>query len=451
MIKDTAEQENSILIVGGGWAGLATAVKLCQQGRHVTLFESARQTGGRARRMAIETAKGKNIAVDNGQHLLIGAYHTILELLSDVGVNLEKNLMRQPLNLSMQSLHGNGLSLRAPKLPAPLHLLFALLGASGLKIRDRLAALRFSSAIHRGHLSAKINLCDISVAELLEQQKQSRRLITVFWEPLCLAIMNTPLQQASAAIFLRVLSDVFLKYRQDADLLFPRTNLGSLFPDPAIRFIEQHGGHVHLGMRVSSLKIENQKISGIYVDEAFIAGSHVVLATSIPATLNLIKTQNKLSSLYTKMSRFKFEPVTTVYLQYSADVQLSQPMQGLIDGCTQWIFDRKHCQQPGLIAVVISSRGPHMDEPKETLAKHIAAELAQLFPHWPASLSQFVIREKRATFSSSVGINALRPDNQTKVRGLWLAGDYTNNGYPATLEGAVRSGVQCAKLINQTI
>ncbi|VAX08600.1 Squalene/phytoene desaturase HopC [hydrothermal vent metagenome] len=451
MIKDTAEQENSILIVGGGWAGLATAVKLCQQGHHVTLFESARQIGGRARRISIETDTGKNLAVDNGQHLLIGAYHTILELLDDVGVDVEKNLMRQPLKLNMQSLQGNGLSLSTPKLPAPLHLLFALLGASGLKIRDRLAALRFASTLHRGRLATAINHQDISVTALLVQQKQTERLIAAFWEPLCLAIMNTPLHEASAAIFIRVLSDAFLKHRQDADLLFPRTNLGNLFPDPAIRYIEKCGGHVHLGMRVSTLKIENQKISGLYVDEAFIAGSHVVLATSIPATLSLVKTQHELSSLHTNISRFKFEPVTTIYLQYPADVQLSQPMQGLIDGCTQWMFDRKHCNQPGLIAVVISSRGPHMDETKDALAKRITTELAQLFPHWPDSLSQFVIREKRATFSSSVGINALRPDNQTTVRGLWLAGDYTNNGYPATLEGAVRSGVQCAKLINQTI
>ena len=452
MTKASTKQEPAILIVGGGWAGLATAVKLCQRGHRVTLLESARQAGGRARRIAIETHTDKNIAVDNGQHLLIGAYHTILELLNDVGVDVQQSLLRQPLNLTMQSLHGHSLLLKTPKLPAPLHLLFALLGASGLTITDRLAALRFASALRSGKLSANIKrTADISVAELLQRQKQTERLIAAFWEPLCLAIMNTPLHEASAIIFLRVLGDAFLKHREDADLLFPLKDLGALFPDPAIRYIEQQGGHVHLGMRVSSLAIEQGKIRGVYVDDAFIASQHVILATSIPATLALLQKQDELGALQTQLAQFQFEPVTTVYLQYPPEVQLSQPMQGLIDGYTQWMFDRQHNNQPGLIAVVISSRGPHLEESKDQLGKRIAAELAQLFPHWPSSISQFVIREKRATFSSCVGINSLRPENKTQVKGLWLAGDYTNNGYPATLEGAVRSGVQCAGLINQEI
>ncbi len=445
-----ASPTENVLIVGGGWAGLATAVKLSCMGHPVTLLESARQTGGRARRMAIEHHGGHSLAVDNGQHLLIGAYHTILELLDEVGVNVEQNLLRRPLTLCMHSLQGQSLLLKTPRLPAPLHLLFALLGACGLKTGDRFAALRFARALRGKKLSAELEHKDISVAHLLQQYKQTARLITAFWEPLCLAVMNTPLHKASAAIFLRVLQDAFLKHRADADLLFPQTDLGALFPDPAIRYIEQQGGHVHLGMRVSSLKIEQGKIHGVYVDDALIRSQKVILATSIPASLALIREQHALDALQTQLAQFQFEPVTTVYLQYPAGAQLPQPMQGLMDGMTQWMFDRRYMNQPGLIAVVISSRGPHMDMPKEQLGDHIADELARLFPHWPASLSRFVIREKRATFSSQIGVNALRPENQTPVEGLWLAGDYTNNGYPATLEGAVRSGVQCANLIHQT-
>ncbi|VAX13893.1 Squalene/phytoene desaturase HopC [hydrothermal vent metagenome] len=436
-------EPHAVLIVGGGWAGLAAAVKLTKKGHAVTLLESARQPGGRARRVAFA-----NYTVDNGQHLLIGAYHAILDLLDDIGMDVQQSLLRQPLNLTMHSLHGEALRLKTPPLPAPIHLLFALLCARGLGISDRLSALRFGFALFRGSL---FPATDISVAELLQQQKQTNRLIQAFWQPLCLAIMNTPLQEASAAIFIRVLSDAFLKQRRDTDLLFPHQDLGALFPEPAMHYIEQQGGHVHLGMRVSALSIENGEIRGIHIDNTFIPARQLLLATSVRATLALIQEQKDLAPLHAKLAQFHFQPVTTIYLQYPPEVRLSQPMQGLIDGCAEWIFDRRHCGQPGMISVVISSHGPHMDESKDHLGKRVAAELARLFPLWPAARAQFVIREKRATFSSSVNINRLRPENRSPVKGLWLAGDYTNNGYPATLEGAVRSGVQCAALINREI
>ncbi len=445
MTEPDSTETKPVLIVGGGWAGLAAAVKLSKKGHAVTLLESARQPGGRARRVAFETGTDKKSTADNGQHLLIGAYHCILELLDDVGMNVQQSLLRQSLNLTMHSLHGDNLKLKTPVLPAPLHLLFALLTADGLGMHDRIAALRFGAALFRGAL---FTTTDISVAALLQQQKQTSRLVDAFWEPLCLAMLNTPLQDASATIFLRVLSDAFLKQRRDADLLFPRQDLGALFPEPAMHYIEQQGGHVHLGMRVSSLKIENGEIRGVQVEDTFIPAQQLVLATSVHATLALIQGQDELASLHSKLEQFRFQPVTTVYLHYPPEVQLSQPMQGLINGCGQWIFDRRHCGQPGLIAVVISSHGPHMDDSKDNLSNKIAAELAQIFPHWPTPKAHFVIREKRATFSSCVNINSLRPENHTPVKGLWLAGDYTNNGYPATLEGAVRSGVQCAALID---
>jgi len=445
MAEPDSAATKPVLIVGGGWAGLASAVKLSKKGHAVTLLESARQPGGRARRVAFETGTDEKITADNGQHLLIGAYHCILELLDDVGINVQQSLLRQSLNLTLHSLHSNGLKLKTPKLPAPLHLLFALLTARGLSMPDRTAALRFGLALFRGKLFTET---DMSVAKLLRQQKQTGRLVDAFWEPLCLAMLNTPLQEASATVFLRVLSDAFLRQRRDADLLFPRQDLGALFPEPAMHYIEQRGGHVHLGMRVSSLKIENGEICGVHVDDTFIPAQQLVLATSVHATLALIQGQDELAQLHSKLAQFHFQPVTTVYLRYPPEVQLSQPMQGLIDGCGEWLFDRRHSNQPGMIAVVISSHGPHMDESKDKLGNRIATELARLFPRWPAPKAQFVIREKRATFSSCVNINQLRPENHTPVKGLWLAGDYTNNGYPATLEGAVRSGVQCAALID---
>ena len=158
-----------------------------------------------------------------------------------------------------------------------------------------------------------------------------------------------------------------------------------------------------------------------------------------------------LTALASSLQQFQYEPICTVYLQYPESARLPVPMLGMLGGVGQWAFDRQLCGQPGLIAVVISSSGIHMAWPNSQLVDVISAELANLFPRWPQPASTHVIREKRATFASQVNINQSRPTNQTAVEGLWLAGDFTQTGYPATLEGAVRSGVQCTQQIIERI
>ena len=122
-------------------------------------------------------------------------------------------------------------------------------------------------------------------------------------------------------------------------------------------------------------------------------------------------------------------------------------MLGMSGTLSQWLFDRRVCNQPGLIAVVISADGAHMSWDNARLTSEVTSELRSRFPTWPEAETAMVIREKRATFECRVGTENLRPGNTTPVKGLWLAGDYTDTGYPATLEGAVRSGVQCAHRI----
>jgi predicted NAD/FAD-dependent oxidoreductase len=176
-----------------------------------------------------------------------------------------------------------------------------------------------------------------------------------------------------------------------------------------------------------------------------------VLALPPYVTAPLLEHQPALKALALNLQQFEYEPICTVYLQYPESVQLPVPMLGLLGSIGQWAFDRQICEQPGLIAVVISSSGIHMDWPNSQLVDVISTELANLFPTWPQPTNTQVIREKRATFASQVNINQSRPTNQTAIEGLWLAGDFTQTGYPATLEGAVRSGVQCTQQIIEQI
>ena len=151
-----------------------------------------------------------------------------------------------------------------------------------------------------------------------------------------------------------------------------------------------------------------------------------------------------MASTCDNLDKLQDEPVYTLYLQYSADVQLDRQFIGLT-GCTaQWIFDRRACDQPGLMAVVISSSGEHTRWSETNLLDTVIQELADYFPDWPTPTYSKLIREKRATFASKVGINSTRPAHKTPIEGVWLAGDYTNTGLPGSLESAIRSGTQCA-------
>jgi squalene-associated FAD-dependent desaturase len=261
------------------------------------------------------------------------------------------------------------------------------------------------------------------------------------------AALNTPPEQASARNFIHTLRDSFAGDADHTDLLFSRQSLGRLFARPAMEYIEQHGGHVKLSQRIDTLQINGNSMFGLQHADGEIHSKQVILATPHQRTHDLLAPHQVLYDISDALARITSQPICTVYLQYPAQTRLAAAMQGLIGTVSQWVFDRRLCDQPGLMAVVISAEGPHMKLDNTSLAELVSDELAHQYPHWPAPEHSLVIREKRATFACRTGIDALRPANRTPVRGLWLAGDYTNTGYPATLEGALRSGVQCASEI----
>ncbi len=432
-----------VVIIGAGWAGLAAAVRLTEQGHKVTVFESAKQAGGRARSVSFN-----DLDVDNGQHLLIGAYTECIALMKTVGIDTKTSLKRLPLLLTVADKSTkNKLILQAPPLPAPLHLLYALFTAKGLKFKDRIAAIKFSLYLKKCNYQLKQ---DISVELLFRLTQQTDILVRQLWEPLCLSIMNTPIKEASANIFMNAFRDAFTNKRKDADLLLPTIDLSNLFPNAAVKYIENNGGKVYLKSRVENIEISNNEITAVKAkiddDKQSIKTSQVIIATA-PQNLNkLITEHSTLNSISNNIEQFNYEPIVTIYLQYPEEIRLTQSMIGLSNTLSQWVFDRgSFCQQAGLISVVISASGEHMAMDDDTLTQLVHDEISILLASKPTLIKSFVIREKRATFACTVNINDIRPANTTNVKGLFLAGDYTNTGYPATLEGAVRSGIAAAK------
>jgi squalene-associated FAD-dependent desaturase len=429
-----------VIVVGAGWSGLAAAVKLANHGIPVTLLESSRQSGGRARRLAFADHN-----VDNGQHLLLGAYRHTLELVNLLGLRAETLFLRQALRLYMCAPGQEAVHLAThPGLPAPLHLLWGLWRASGLTPGERRRAVSMSLRLALNGFRLRR---DISVADLLRHYRQDERLVQCLWEPLCLATLNTPIDSASAQIFLNTLKHAFAHTRPNSDALMPVQDLGSIIPEPAMQFIEQHNGHVLLGQRVLELHVENGRIAGVSTLNHTYQENDVILATPHLMTHRLIAGIAGMNAIETSLISIGTSPICTIYLQYDHDVRLPMPFIGMCGTISQWVFDRGICNQPGLLAVVISADGPHMKLGNEALTRKVIDEIATLYPGWPAPYDSKVIREKRATFASEVGVEAVRPDHETPLAGLWLAGEIVANGLPATLEGAVYNGMECARRI----
>lgn len=426
----------SVLIVGGGWAGLAAAVTLAEHRVPVTVLEGAKQLGGRAR-----CAPFAKHTVDNGQHLMVGAYTELLRLLTVIGMDHNAAFKRAPLALDVRGLSRDRMLLLTPRIPAPLNLLAGLLSAHGLSLRESIRALKFCTALRRGRWEADPN---ISVEALLIHHRQTGRLTRLIWEPLCLAALNTPIRDASALHFVRVLGDTFGKRKGNSDFLIPKLNLGALFPEPAMAYVEQRGGSIKLLQKATDLQISDEKVAGVVTNAGAIAADHVIVATSATACQRLLAPHLGLAEIANQLSKLTYEPITTVYLQYPPTTRLGREVIGISGGLSQWLFDRRVAGQPGLMAVVISATGRHSTMSHADLANTIAGEMVRLYPRWQAPLEKLVIEEKRATFACTVGVDALRPKSQTPIKGLWLAGDFTDTGYPATLEGAVRSGVAAA-------
>jgi len=438
--------KSHVAIIGGGCAGLSAAAALVDRGYTVTLFEAGSQLGGRARTVAVET-NGLLHLLDNGQHILLGAYQETLALLKKIGVNRKKAFLRIPLQINMQS--GTAKSLFSLKsfnlLPAPFNLLFGLLFCRGISFKERMAALKFMQGLKNTQYQI---VRDLPLERFLINQHQSKRLISFLWEPLCLAALNTPVHKASTRIFLNVLRDTFSGNKKNSDFLLPRLDLSRIISEPLSHYIQTKGGIIKLNQRVRRVEAE---ANGFNIEtrngkEFF---SHVIIATSPARLEKLLTTLPKLNQTIEQTQTYQYQPIYTVYLQYPAGTTLPSVISGLSGSIGQWVFDRGQlCDQPNLISVVVSAEGKHQQLTQDELALRVAKELNRAFPALSRPLWHKVIAEKRATFSC--GPNLERPTNKTSQPNLFLAGDYTYPDYPATIEGAIRSGIYCANLIHNS-
>ena len=429
-----------IAIIGGGWAGMAAAVRAVQAGHRVTVFEAARRLGGRARAQPLTLPDGRAITVDNGQHILIGAYAESLRLMRVVGVDPDQALMRLPLALSFPD--GSGLAL--PDWPAPWDAAAGILTARGWGWRDKLTLLRVASAWQRAGFE-----CDeqLSVDQLCAGL--TPRLRDGFIEPLCVSALNTPMARASARVFLRVLRDAMFGARGGSNLLLPRTDLGTLFPDSAARWLSAQGASVRLGERVDVLQAlaAGWSVNGEHFDRVVIATSASNAAQTLAECARTASDSvaTALRDWAHTARRLTHEAITTVYAQAMDGAPgratktrlLRAPMLALPSGPgtpAQFVFDRdaitRDAAPTRLLSFVVSTS----EGERTALESAIADQAQQQLGMRVAPL--LTVTDKRATFACTPGLR--RPPAHI-TPGLIAVGDHIDGPYPATLEGAVLS------------
>lgn len=514
-----------VAVVGGGWAGLSAAVRAASEGHHVTVFEASRHWGGRARSVPVALPDGRTVALDNGQHILIGAYTDTLRLMQTVGVNVDAALLRVPLAL----VYPDGSGLRLPGWAMPtgaatgvptsittttgtstaatatstatmgqacgaglaawlshklaLPVVVGVCQARGWPWRDKLALLATATRWQLGGFK-----CDATatVAQLCAQLPAT--LVAGFIDPLCVSALNTPADRASGQVFLRVLKDALFGVPGGADLLLPRVNLGDLFPHAAVHWLAAPGrsADLRLGTRVTNLQpcmppnphasgdgtlcpaepanapvpgMGGWFVNGEFFDRVVLANSASKQASSlIPHSIYAMHSENP-AGLQTRTTTeactesatpeswvaasdgLAFEAIATVYAwceQLDGPASghvLPQPMTALRHTPhqpAQFVFDRSWLDGPkGLLAFVVSASQADAHALQIQVCAQAKAQLGL------AVTPLKTIVEKRATFACTPGLH--RPPAHIAAN-LVAAGDHIAGPYPATLEGAVRSG-----------
>lgn len=426
-VAGRTQNMSTTVVIGAGWSGLSCAYTLAKAGQRVIVIEAAPQSGGRAR-----SIKFKDIAVDNGQHIFLGAYQHTLQLLRDLGLDPNQLLQRLPMQIYTQG--SSSMSFKLPKIAAPYNLLWGLLTARNLSWADKYRALRFCWQLQ----AIKFQLAhDCTVIQLLNDHKQSQNLIKALWEPIALAAMTTPIDQGSAQVFLNTLRLSFTQSQHASNWLLPRVDLSRVLPLHIEQFLHTRNCQIVYTSAVKNLRITDNVCELVCSRDQTWQADHVVIATPPWQAKTLIPLP--------ALEAFSYQPITTIYIETLEPVALPYYLIGLTGNTCQWIFDRSFAGQPNILSAIISGPGAHQTMDNKQLLDIVLAELSAFLSNCNKVINTLVVREKRAAFTCDVKIQAQRPTARTHIKNLWLTGDYLQTGLPATIESAIMSGVQTGK------
>jgi zeta-carotene desaturase len=436
-----------VLIIGGGFAGLAAGVALAGAGRRVRLLEQKPHLGGRARSFLDPTTGS---VVDNGQHLFMGCYHATLRFLETIGT-LDRIRFQPRLTVHFLDADGRLTALECPNLPSPWHVLLGVLRSASFTLREKFEVMRLGRALRfavNHHNSSQ----GLTVSEWLRRLGQSKSLQRNFWDLLCIAAMNEDPGIAAAPLFERVLRLALFSSPADSRLGIARVGLSDCYTDAAADYIRARGGRVECGRSVAGLLISEGRCRGVRLasGEEIEAETAVSAVPSFQLASLLPGDWLRAEPFFSGLLALRPAPIISINLWFDRPLTELE-FVGLRGTTVQWLFNKSRILGSGGNhgSLVLSGARAHIGRPKEELLEVARRDLARLLPAAREAklLHSLVIKERFATFSPSCEAEPLRPPAVTPLKGLLLAGDWTATGLPATVEGAVRSGYNAAQQI----
>lgn len=389
--------------------------------------------------------------VDNGQHVLVGAYHNTLRYLEMIGT---RSLLKEQSKLSLPFFHPQkGFhTFSVSSLPKPFHLTAGMLKFSLLSFWERKRLLNVGLELQRWNKEKEQKLAHLTIDEWLTSLNQSEEAKKCFWNPISISVMNELPERASALLFARSLRSTFLGKKSDSALLIPTVGQTELYATPAEEFLKRHKAKIFLNAQVEKIICKNGKAIGIEVGGKLIKAERIISTVPYFALQSLLPDDVQRTEPFNHLHRFKSSPIVSIHLWFEKEL-MEEDFVGLIDMKLQWIFNRRKIigSPPAgglqLISAVISGAHEEVKLSKEELVELAMKDLHKIYPKTQNSKpkTSVVIKEKRATFSPTNDIEPFRPNTVSPVHNLFLAGDWTNTGLPATIEGAVMSGFVAAR------
>jgi squalene-associated FAD-dependent desaturase len=445
----------SVIVIGGGLAGLAAGVALAEAGWRVRLFEQRPFLGGRATSYVLPDGEH----VDNCQHVTLGCCTNLEDFYRRVGSSNKIKFFDRLLFLDPQGRRGE---MQAGILPAPFHMTGSFAKFAPLTLRDKLSIARamLSILLTKGHPADLTENGGISMLEWLRRRGQTTGAIERFWRVVLVSALDEELEQTDARFGVDVFWKAFLSNRTGYRMGVPAVPLADLY-EGCEAAIERKGGEVALRAPVRELRIENDALAAVKFDagreetaDAYVfAVPHTVFAELLPEE---VKQKN---AVFQNLDNLKDSPITGVHLWFDREV-MKEAFVTLLDTTTQWIFNKtalygspngtgKKIATGQYLQLVISASYGLLQKPRQEIIDLCLKEVRQALPAARDAnlVKATVIKETAATFSPEPGVDRWRPKQETPVRGLFLAGDWTATGWPATMEGAVRSGYLAAEAV----
>ena len=432
--------ELHVAVVGGGLAGLAAGLACADAGARVTLLEARPRLGG-----ATWSTQHQGLAIDNGQHVFLRCCTAYRGFLERIGAGDRVEIQRR-LAIPVVAPGGRTAWLRRHRLPAPLHLAPSLARFAHLSWAER---LRIAAAARR---LAKLDLADPALDQRsfgawLEGEEQSPRSIDRFWDLVTRPTLNAGAGDASLALAAMVFQTGLLRESDAADIGWARVPLERVHAEPAARALAELGVEVLMRARVRGIELEAGGVAGIRLDGRRIPADAVILATPHAEAAELLPGETGIDTR--ALAALASSPIVNLHVVWDRPI-LPHVFAAAVDSPLQWIFDRTEAS--GLasgqyLAVSLSAADAYVGVSADSLRRSFEPEFARLFPAARAARLEklFVTCEPAATFRQAPGTHRLRASTQTRVDGLYLAGAWTDTGWPATMEGAVRSGLAAAR------